>query len=99
MRSKFWVFLNVLIIHTSISAQQNFAPKDSIITLKVFGNCEICKHRIEKAAKGKGIKSAIWDVDTKILSLDYDPSITSPEKVQERIAEVGHDTQLKKAKD
>jgi outer membrane receptor for ferrienterochelin and colicin len=59
----------------------------------------MCKNRIEKAAKGKGITSAIWDVDTKILSLDYDPSITSLEKVQGRIADVGHDTELKKAKD
>jgi copper chaperone CopZ len=65
----------------------------------VYGNCEICKNRIEKAAKGRGVMSAIWDVDAKLLSLDYDPSITSPEKVQQRIAGAGHDTQLKKAKD
>ena len=98
MRSKFWVFLNVLILHTSISAQQNFPSKDSIITFKVFGNCEMCKNRIEKAAKAKGVKSATWDVDTKLLSLDYDPLITSPKKVQQRIADVGHDTELQKAK-
>ena len=81
------------------SAAQKRYSVDSIVTFKVYGNCEMCKNRIEKAAKGKGIKSAIWDVDTKLLSLDYDPSITSPEKVQERIADAGHDTQLKKAKD
>jgi len=59
----------------------------------------MCKDRIEKAAKGKGVKSAIWHVDTKSLSLDYDPKITTPERVQQRIADVGHDTELKKAKD
>ena len=53
----------------------------------------------KRLQKEKGLRSAIWDVDTKLLSLDYDPSITSPEKVQERIADAGHDTQLKKAKD
>jgi outer membrane receptor for ferrienterochelin and colicins len=99
MRSKFWVCLNVLVIHTSINAQQNLVSKDSIITFKVFGNCDLCKHRIEKAAKGKGVKTATWNADTKLLSLDYDPLITSPEKVQQRIADVGHDTELKKAKD
>ncbi len=35
MRSKFWVLLNVLIIHTTINAQQNFAPKD-IVNLPSF---------------------------------------------------------------
>lgn len=98
MRSKFWVLLFVPLIFTSVSAQKKYSV-DSIVTFKVYGNCEMCKNRIEKAAKGKGIKSAIWDVDTKFLSLDYDASITSPEKVQERIAGAGHDTQLKKAKD
>jgi outer membrane receptor for ferrienterochelin and colicin/copper chaperone CopZ len=85
-------------MYTCISAQQK-SSVDSIVTFKVFGNCEMCKNRIEKAAKGKGVFSVAWDVDTKILSLDYDPSGTSPEKVQQRIADAGHDTQLKKAKD
>jgi copper chaperone CopZ len=97
MRFKFWVLLFVPLIYTSISAQKKYSA-DSIVTFRVYGNCEMCKNRIEKAAKGKGIKSAIWDVDTKILSLDYDPSITSSEKVQQRIADVGHDTQLRKSK-
>jgi len=97
MRLKFWVLLFVPCIYTSVSAQKN--PVDSLVTFKVYGNCEMCKNRIEKAAKGKGVKSAIWDVDTKKISLDYDFSVTSPEKVQERIADAGHDTELKKAKD
>src|SRR4249919_1867449 len=98
MSFKFWVLLFVPIIYTSVSAQKKY-PLDSIVTFKVYGNCEICKDRIEKAAKGRGVMSAIWDVDAKLLSLDYDPSITSPGKVQQRIAGAGHDTQLKKAKD
>ena len=98
MRYKFGILLFVPFLYTSVSAQKK-SSADSIAAFKVFGNCDLCKNRIEKAAKGKGVTSAIWDVDTKILSLNYDPSITSPEKVQERIADVGHDTQLKKAKD
>jgi len=97
MNFKFWVLLFIPFVYTSIDAQKK-SSVDSIITFKVFGNCEMCKNRIEKAAKGKGVASAMWDVDTKMLSLNYDPSITSPEKVQERIADVGHDTPLKKAK-
>src|SRR5262249_45312494 len=57
------------------------------------------KKRIETASKGRGVKSADWNIETKILTLEYDPSQTNPEKVQQRIADVGHDTELKKAKD
>lgn len=98
MRFKFWVLLVVPFLYIHVNAQQ-ISSVDSIVTFKVFGNCEMCKNRIEKAAKGKGVVSANWNVDTKIFSLEYDPSATSPEKVQQRIANVGHDTQLKKAKD
>lgn len=68
-------------------------------TMKVYGNCEMCKKRIEEAAKGKGVKQAVWDIDNKLLTLTYDTLLTRIEKVHARIAEAGHDTELKKAKD
>ncbi len=68
------------------------------ITLKVSGNCEMCKERIEAAAKGKGVKEASWDADTKLLTLTYDTLLSRIEKVHTRIADAGHDTELKKAK-
>src|SRR5678816_2621623 len=99
MKFRFWAIIYTSVLCTSINAQERSLPKDSTVTFKVSGLCEMCKDRIEKAAKGKGVKSAIWHVDTKSLSLDYDPKITTPERVQQRIADVGHDTELKKAKD
>lgn len=75
------------------------AQGDTTVTFKVSGLCTLCKTRIEEAAKGKGVFAAIWDIESKILTLRYDPSSTNSEKVQQRIADVGHDTELKKAKD
>ncbi len=75
------------------------AVKDSTITIEVFGSCEMCKMRIEEAAKGKGVKTAIWDVDTKLLSLQFDPSVTTTAKVEQRIVDAGHDTKDKKSKE
>lgn len=86
----------VLLLCSSLFAA---AQKDTTVTFKVSGLCEMCKERIEKAAQGKGVIAADWDVESKILTLQYDPSSTNPEKVQQRIADVGHDTELKKAKD
>ena len=74
-------------------------PPDTSLTFKVFGACEQCRHRIEEAVKGKGIKSASWNVDTKQLSLVYNSTLTTLDKIQSRIVAVGHDLETKKAKD
>jgi outer membrane receptor for ferrienterochelin and colicins len=78
-------------------AQSN--KKDSTTSFKVQGVCGMCENRIEKALKIKGVKSANWDVDTKMLSLVFDPSRISLEKVHFVLAGVGHDTELEKAKE
>lgn len=68
--------------------------------LKVSGNCEMCKSRIEKAAKGvSGVISAKWDVDAKVIHLDFDAKVTSKEQISKAIADVGHDTELHQAAD
>lgn len=59
---------------------------------KVNGQCEMCEARIEKAAKKvDGVLSAQWNQKTKMLSLVYDNSKTTPKKVQKAVAAVGHD--------
>jgi hypothetical protein len=53
----------------------------------------MCKSKIEKAAKDAGAKTAIWDVDTKILTVTYTSSSTNTAKIQEKIASVGYDNE------
>lgn len=94
------IFLLLIIFSTQLFAQNNTErTKGSTVTFKVFGNCTMCKKRVEDASKGKGVKTVNWDIESKIFTLEYDPTQTNPEKVQQRIADVGHDTELKKAKD
>jgi outer membrane receptor for ferrienterochelin and colicin/copper chaperone CopZ len=83
-----------LLINTTTIAQSS---KDSTTSFKVSGVCDQCKNRIEKALKIKGIKTAEWDVETKMLSLVFDPSKITLDKIHTRLADVGHDTELKKA--
>lgn len=71
------------------------APKTE--TIKVSGNCESCKARIEKAAKVEGVTKAVWNEKTKLLTLVYDPSKVKSIDNQKRIADVGHDTPLFRA--
>lgn len=72
---------------------------DSSTSFKVFGVCVQCKQRIEKTLKIKGIKSAQWSAETKMLNVTYTPSIIPLQKIHQRIASAGHDTELGKAKD
>ena len=67
--------------------------------IKVWGNCEMCKVRIEKAAKIDGVIKADWNKDTQILALVYNPSKVKSEDVQKKIAASGHDTEKFKGDD
>ena len=89
----------IFISNISIANTIKFNEKDTAITIKVFGNCGQCKDRIEDAVKVKGVDSASWDEDTKLLSIRYNPEIVSLDKLHVLIAKVGHDTELKKAND
>jgi mercuric ion binding protein len=68
-------------------------------TLKVWGNCGMCKKNIEKAAKSGGATAANWNEDSKQLKLTYNTSKTSGDKIQQAIADAGYDTQDKTASD
>ncbi|MFZ4581741.1 MAG: heavy-metal-associated domain-containing protein, partial [Paludibacter sp.] len=61
-------------------------------SIKVSGNCESCKSRIEKAAKVTGVTKAQWSEKTKVLTLVFDSTKVTSVDVQKKIAAVGHDT-------
>jgi cation transport ATPase len=80
-----------------VSYAQNKNEKASI---EVDGVCMMCKERIEKAAiKTKGVKSAIWNVETHELKLIFDARKTNVETIQKKVIAVGHDTMEMKATD
>ncbi len=62
-------------------------------TFKVFGNCELCKSRIESTLlKNSTIQSATWDVSTKMLTVVYNPHAITLEAIHKLMADAGHDT-------
>ena len=68
-------------------------------TIKVWGNCGMCKKKIEKSAKAAGATTASWDAESKMLQVSYAPAKTSGTKIQQAIALTGYDTQDFKADD
>lgn len=68
--------------------------------IKVAGNCEMCKGRIETAAKSvPGVSAAEWGSGTKMLHVQSDSTKTNSDAIQKAIAKVGHDTEKFKAGD
>ena len=99
MKIFYFLFTNIFLSLFSIDTTAQKGAKDSTVTFSVSGVCGLCKQRIEAAAKGKGVIAANWNGSTQKLTLTYNPARTTAEKVHERIAGVGHDTELKKADD
>lgn len=66
-------------------------------TIKVSGNCDMCKARIEKAAKLDGVSKAEWNAKSNILAVTFDPAKTNMDQISKKIAAVGHDNSKVKA--
>lgn len=89
------VVLAVVFLMTTITFAQN---KNERASIEVDGVCMMCKTRIEKASLNtKGVKSAIWNVETHELKLIFDERKTDLKTIQKSIAAVGHDTKEIKA--
>lgn len=81
-----------------VSKKPSFSLQNA--TFIVSGNCEMCKDRIEEAAKSvKGVSTADWDVKSKKITLVYNIALTSFNAIQKAIAKAGHDTGKFKADD
>jgi len=93
------VILSVMLSNNIFAQTQHNTVSSKTETIKVSGNCDLCKARIEKAAKIEGVSKAEWNSKTKVLTLVYNPSKVKSDDVQKKIAAVGHDTEKFKADD
>lgn len=82
----------------SFASTELFAQaKTAKASIKVYGNCGMCKQRIETALDQTGIKLATWDSKSKNLEVVYNPKKISEQKIHELVAAAGHDTDKVKA--
>jgi len=68
--------------------------KDSmaLANIKTSAVCDMCKETIEKAmAYEKGVKKSDLNVESKVLTVTFDPKKTSLEKIRIAITKVGYD--------
>ena len=91
--------LLIITISSCITSWSQTNNGDQSASFKVFGKCVECKERIENALKLKGVDSANWNVETKMLAIVYDPSKINLKKIEAKILAAGHDLETSKAND
>ena len=82
-----------LLILTAAKAQDNKAE----IAIKSSVMCEICTKKIESALSFKGIEKVTVDLQTKIITVSYNPQQTTAEKIKAAIVKTGYDADELKA--
>jgi len=87
------------IVFTQNTNAQTPATKSKTETIEVSGNCDMCKARIEKAAKIDGVSKAEWNKKDKTLTATFDATKTNMDAIGKKIAASGHDNEKAKATD
>ncbi len=81
--------ITVLLSATACNAQIKNAKTE---TVKIYGNCDMCKSTIEKAGNFKKVAKVDWNKDTKTATLTYDSAKTNQDEILKRIALAGYDS-------
>lgn len=83
-----------MVITVLLSSINNFAQIKNLKTetVKIYGNCGMCKTTIEKAGNVKNVATVEWNKGTKMATLSYDDKKTTPNEILKRIALAGYDS-------
>ncbi len=86
--SKTFFSIVAVLLCTSSIAQIKDAKTE---TVKISGNCGMCKTTIEKAGNKKKVSKVDWNKDSKIATLTFNSKTTSEDEILKRIALAGYD--------
>ena len=85
-------FLSIILVSFFITGCSAEDKKTTELKIKTSAVCGQCKDRIEQGmAYEKGIKDVVLDVDTKIATVRYNPSKTTPTDIRNAISKLGYD--------
>jgi len=77
---------------SSLAQKEPVAVKEGYrIDIQTSGICEMCKYALEKDLTfEKGVKSADFNLENKVLTLVYNPKKTNSQTLRERVTKVGY---------
>jgi len=94
--SKIMAVIAMVFTFTACEAQIKNEKKE---TVKIYGNCNMCKSTIEKAGNVSKTAKVEWNKDTKMASIAYDQKTTNLDDILKRIALAGYDSDAFRAPD
>jgi periplasmic mercuric ion binding protein len=75
-----------------ISVVKPALSQTDTIKIQTSAICETCKKTLEgDLSFEKGVKKSVLDLDTKILTVIYNPEKTNPEKIRIAVTKSGYD--------
>jgi copper chaperone CopZ len=80
----------IMLLSTTIAFAQFNNSKTE--TVKVYGNCEMCKAKIEKAGAQKNVSNVVWSEETNLATITYDAKKTTTDAILKKIALAGYDS-------
>lgn len=81
-------------MHGANSNPASLMQKNNSDTIRIKTSvvCGMCKDRVEgNMAFEKGVRDVSVDLDTKIVTLRYNPKSTTPEDLRKKISKLGYD--------
>lgn len=85
------IFIAIIFFANAVHAQDTLKVKTSAI-------CGTCKKTLEHDLRfEKGVEAVRLDMDSKVLTLIYNPAKTNPDKLRTAIAKTGYDADEVKA--
>lgn len=83
-----------------VTAPPAVSRKLETTKFKVYGNCGMCKDRIERALKSqKGVVAASWDEETMMVGVKYQSGLITEDELHQALAQAGHDTDKARTSD
>lgn len=84
------MLISAILVGPPVKAQMDHMKTQQV---KVFGNCNVCKKKIEAAAYSKKVSSAVWNKVSNVAILSYDSTKTTADAILKKIALAGYDNQ------
>lgn len=97
----FFIVLSSVLMLTACTGNRQTTSSKSLseIQFAAYGNCGMCKDRIENALTISGVKDAHWHQEKQRVHVIYNSAKVSEAQLHQAVAEVGHDTDQVKATD
>lgn len=94
---KYLLMTMVLFFFSGVFAQEKKGKMETVV-IQTSAECGDCKERIEEGLNyTKGVKFAELDLETKKVTVKFDPKKISLQQVKEKIASIGYDADEVKA--